>query len=154
MICFALLGGTAFFGYWYMNQFSQVFDDLGASYFANTDLAYPSFSRPDTGLASTTPEIAGLATSTETLTATSTDEVVVDEEMVEEPVVFVLIKETRLGYLNARTGPSTTFEKILELEFGNEYELIEEEGNWYHLKIDEDTDAWVISTFAELLQSR
>ena len=142
LVCFVLLGGTAFFSYWYINQFNQVFNDIGAYNLTNTHIIYQPSNKP-------TPEVAGVAT--------STDETMIDEEITEEPeepVVLVLIKETRLGYLNARTGPGTGFEKILELEPGNEYELIEKENGWYHLKIDEDTDAWVISTFAELLQSR
>ncbi len=173
LISSALLGGTAFFSYWYLNQFNQVFDDMQDSFFAGVYPAHsaiiqdtePVSTTPEveelplttleiTGLPSTTPEDAESALTNSEITGSdsTTDEVIVDEEIVEEPVVFALIGETGLGYLNARTGPGLGFEKILELESGDAYEFIEEEGEWYHLKIDEDTDAWVISTFVELPQ--
>lgn len=65
LMTFILIGGTAFFGYWSLNQFNNVFDNLSASYVANT-LPITSSFKTDVGLASTPPEIAGeLATSTD-----------------------------------------------------------------------------------------
>ena len=65
LLCFVLLGGTAIFGYWSINQFNQAFDNLNTSYLANTNSVYPFFKK-DAGLASTSPEILmTLATSTD-----------------------------------------------------------------------------------------
>ncbi len=151
LVCFAILGSMVFIGYWYMDQFNQTFDD-----FAKNQLTFQSFNRQYTELASrtievlefasTTVEVLEIASTTEPLMASSTD-----KEIPKEPVVMVLIKETSIGYLNARAGPGLAFEKIIKLESGGEYELIKKENGWYNLKIDEDTDAWVISTFVKLL---
>ncbi|OHA94366.1 MAG: hypothetical protein A3C62_00645 [Candidatus Zambryskibacteria bacterium RIFCSPHIGHO2_02_FULL_39_16] len=65
LVIFVLVGGTTSFGYWSIKQFDSVFDNLSATYLANTHSVYPSFKR-NAGLASTSPEILGeLATSTE-----------------------------------------------------------------------------------------
>lgn len=76
LISFVLIGGTAFFGYWSLNQFDSMLDDLSALYTANILTASSSFKK-DAVLASTSPEISGeLATSTGSGQATSTDETI------------------------------------------------------------------------------
>jgi hypothetical protein len=66
LVIFVLIGGAMSFGYWAINQFDSVFDDLSASYFANTHLVYSSFKQnTNIGLDSASPEISGeFATST------------------------------------------------------------------------------------------
>ncbi|MBI2063578.1 MAG: hypothetical protein HYT65_01125 [Candidatus Yanofskybacteria bacterium] len=75
LVIFVLIGGTTSFGYWVINQFDLVLDNLSASYFANINSVYPirgnasngvypSFEQ-NTELASTSPEtLVALATST------------------------------------------------------------------------------------------
>ena len=66
LVVFILIGSATFFGYWSVNQFNQVFDNLSASYLANTSSVYPSF-KQNAGLAFISPEISvELATSTDT----------------------------------------------------------------------------------------
>ena len=65
LIILILVGGAASFGYWSINQFDRVFDNLSATYLANTHQAY-SFLKQRAELASTSPEVLGvIATSTE-----------------------------------------------------------------------------------------
>lgn len=81
LVIFVLIGGTASFAYWSLNQFNNMLDSLSAVYLASTLTAYPSFKR-DADLATTSLEISGeLATSTDSTSpprassgqATSTD---------------------------------------------------------------------------------
>ena len=58
LVCFVLIGGTAFFVYYSLNQFNKAIDNLSASIFANTPSVYPSF-KQNTGSASTSREISG-----------------------------------------------------------------------------------------------
>ncbi|PCI29851.1 hypothetical protein COB55_01380 [Candidatus Wolfebacteria bacterium] len=58
LVTFVLVGSVAFFGYWSIGQFNQVFDDLSISNLANNHLVYQSLSRPVTKRASTTPHIS------------------------------------------------------------------------------------------------
>lgn len=72
LVIFVLIGGAAFFGYWSIDQFDQVFDSLAASHAADTHSVF----RQNAGLASTSRDISGeLATSTDNagLASTSID---------------------------------------------------------------------------------
>lgn len=102
LICFALVGGTAFFSYWSINRFNQAFDHLSAPYLANTRSIYLSF-KQNTGLASTSPEIS------EEL-ATSTDETI--------PVI-TSTTTTATGSASSpqATTPATVTSTDLELSF-------------------------------------
>lgn len=62
VIC-VLVGGTASFGYWTINQFNQAFDDLSASSVANTLTASASFKK-DASLASVSTTTATTSTTT------------------------------------------------------------------------------------------
>lgn len=65
IVVLVLIGGTASFSYWSVNQFENAFDTLSDSYVANVSSVYLSF-KQDAESASTSPEIAGaLATSTD-----------------------------------------------------------------------------------------
>ncbi|MSR78880.1 MAG: hypothetical protein EXS59_01915 [Candidatus Taylorbacteria bacterium] len=71
VVAFVLVGGTASFGYWSMDQFDRTLDNLSAVYFSIIPPVDSFFkSRKITELASSSPEISGLSA---TSTATSTD---------------------------------------------------------------------------------
>lgn len=56
LIVFVLIGGAVAFGYWSINQFNLVFNDLNTSYLASTHEAYSSLKR-EVHSASTSPQI-------------------------------------------------------------------------------------------------
>lgn len=75
LVTFVLIGGTAFFGYWSLNQFDSVFDTLSYLDTANTsvlissskkDVEVASTSLPEIFATSTSEIISGLATATTT----------------------------------------------------------------------------------------
>lgn len=153
LICFALLGGTAFFAFWYMNQLNQIFDDLYTSYQINTHLDYPSFRRPNVELATTTPEIKieGLATSTEELSdltqATTTDEAI---DIIIEQLATVL--DTGTGYLNVRKGPGLGFTKETQVDVGSVFKILDEQEDWIKIEISSTTSGWVLARYIEKQQ--
>ena len=75
LVCFVLIGGTMYFGYWSINQFDTALDNISAPYFASTHSVYPSF-KQNTELASTSPEISGeFVTSTGSELASTSPEI-------------------------------------------------------------------------------
>ena len=62
LVIIVLVGGTAFFGYWSMNQFNQAYDDLGSTYLASTYSARRSF---ELAASSTVAESTATSTVTE-----------------------------------------------------------------------------------------
>lgn len=156
LICFALLGGTAFFGYWYIIQLNHVFDDLNAYYNANTHSTYSSFNKPNVELASTTPEIEGLATTTDVLVdptqATTTDALVnsTTTDAIIETLVTVL--DTGIGYLNVRKGPGLGFGKETQVDVGGVFKLLDEQGDWAQIEVSSTTSGWVLKKYIEKQQ--
>jgi uncharacterized protein YgiM (DUF1202 family) len=65
----------------------------------------------------------------------------------------VLIQETGLGWLNARSGPGRQFEIITRVTPGDEYDLLAEENNWYQID-HEDGKIWVSGEYAEVIQNQ
>ncbi|HMB26383.1 MAG TPA: pilus assembly protein PilM [Patescibacteria group bacterium] len=63
--------------------------------------------------------------------------------------VKVLIKENSLGWLNVRQGAGTDFSIILKVYPGEEYFLLEEDDDWFKIKISEDEQGWVYSSYVE-----
>jgi len=66
--------------------------------------------------------------------------------------IRVLIKQTPAGSLNIRNGPSTNYELIGSAVDGQNFKFIEEKDDWYRISMDEESDGWVISTYAELVE--
>lgn len=69
-----------------------------------------------------------------------------------EIVTKVKIKPTGLGYLNVREGPGTNYSKIGQAPAGQEYDLIDEQDDWYQIQFDERTTGWVYSIYVEKLE--
>jgi Tfp pilus assembly PilM family ATPase len=56
----------------------------------------------------------------------------------------VEVQSTSIGYLNARSAPTTSSEVVAELLEGEVYEFIEEDQyGWVHIRLDESRTAWV-----------
>jgi len=88
------------------------------------------------------------------ISATSTDIIVDDmdnisteEEFIKEEVT---ITDTPTGWLNVRSGPGTSYAKIMKVYPKEAYPLIEEKDDWYKITIDEKTEGWVVSDYATI----
>lgn len=87
------------------------------------------------------------------------DELVVDDtedgvpilDQADEGVVFVTVLPTQIGYLNVRSGPDTTYKQVARVLPGEEYVLLEEDGDWVKIVIDDELEGWVFGTFVEKL---
>ena len=88
------------------------------------------------------------ASSTATTTATTTSALTAPPA----PTFTVRIRPTSVGYLNVRSGPSTTFDTVTQANSGTEYPFIEEQSGWYHIRVDDALTGWVITTFAERIE--
>lgn len=51
-----------------------------------------------------------------------------------------------------RTEPTTKGKKLGVAKGGMEYELLETEGNWYKILLEDGKEGWIISTMAELVE--
>jgi len=73
LVCFVLIGGTAFFGYWTLNQFNNALDNLSASSFAIAKMPPIPFSDKtnEEQISTSAPET--FSTSATSTSATSTD---------------------------------------------------------------------------------
>lgn len=80
--------------------------------------------------------------------STSTEEVVLPIIEKEEEI-NVLILDTPTGWLNVRSGAGTTNEQVDRVSPNEEYLLLEENDNWYKIKINDNTEGWITSQYAE-----
>lgn len=75
------------------------------------------------------------------------------EKPVPQLIPMVRISDTPTTWLNVRTGPGTSFERIARVLPGEEYELLAEENDWYQIEIDEETQGWVTSQYASTFEA-
>ena len=48
-----------------------------------------------------------------------------------------------------RNGPGTNFGEVARVKTGEEYTIVDEQGNWYKISVDGSTEGWVSSQFAQ-----
>ena len=60
----------------------------------------------------------------------------------------ITVKKTPTGWLNVRKGPGIGYSKMGKVYPGNDYELLEEKGGWYKIKVNGDTEGWITSRYA------
>ena len=60
----------------------------------------------------------------------------------------VTILQTPNGFLNVRSGPSTTAAKITTVTPGESYEVVSEESGWYEIKLTDGT-GWISGQYAQ-----
>jgi hypothetical protein len=65
LVTFALIGGVTLFGYWSLNQFDNVFDNLGAAYITNTAPVSLSLKTDSEALATSTATSTDMGTDLE-----------------------------------------------------------------------------------------
>lgn len=61
----------------------------------------------------------------------------------------IIITDTPTGWLNVREGPGMNFDIIGRVYPGEQYPLLEEQGDWYKIKVDQVTESWVTSEYTE-----
>ncbi len=61
----------------------------------------------------------------------------------------VTILKTPNGFLRVRNGPGTNFGEVARVKTGEEYTIVDEQGNWYKISVDGSTEGWVSSQFAQ-----
>lgn len=87
--------------------------------------------------------------STEKEADESADATEVLEEEESEPLETVTILQTPTGFLRVREGAGVTFNEVTTVAPGDTYDFIEEEDGWFHIQLDEESDGWVSSDYAE-----
>jgi len=59
----------------------------------------------------------------------------------------VTIKETPTGWLNVRSGPSTSDKILVKVYTKETYELLDEAQSWYKIKVNDEISGWVFSQY-------
>jgi len=79
------------------------------------------------------------------------DENVIDVVATTTPEIIntVTITDTPTGWLNVRSGAGTEYGKIGKVYPEESYQLLENTGEWYRIKISEDADGWISSQYAD-----
>ena len=72
------------------------------------------------------------------------------DEGAQEGTAKVRIDKTRSPII--RTEPSTKGKKLGVAKGGAEYELLETEGSWYKIRLDDDEEGWIVSNMAEVVE--
>ncbi len=61
----------------------------------------------------------------------------------------VKIKETETGWLRVRSAASNNASEVARVNPGEDYDLIEEEGEWYKISLKNGTEGWISAKYAE-----
>ena len=78
------------------------------------------------------------------------DNEVVDENQQESETLYsVIILETPTGFLNVRSGPSTSYSKISEVFTDDEFVVLKEDNNWVKIMVSEDLQGWITLKYAD-----
>ena len=72
--------------------------------------------------------------------------------LLEEEIGQITIKESVLNGLNLRNGPGTNYTIITKVYPGMNYQLLQEQGEWYKIKVDEETEGWLFATYVIKLE--
>jgi hypothetical protein len=67
---------------------------------------------------------------------------------------MVTILSTPTGWLRVRNGPGTGFEEIAKVAPGEQYLLLEENGSWLKIKIDEETQGWISASYSQINEDK
>lgn len=80
----------------------------------------------------------------------NTEEVIEEEN---EDQIKIKIKETTVGFLRVRSGPTTNDPEIGRVDPGAEFEVIETDSasGWYKIEYKTDSEGWISNEFAEII---
>ncbi|MFC1595130.1 pilus assembly protein PilM [Patescibacteria group bacterium] len=67
-----------------------------------------------------------------------------------EKIDEVIILDTPTGWLNVRSGPGTSFDKIGKVSPSEIYPLLEEKDDWYNIQINSETAGWVSGDYSKI----
>lgn len=70
-----------------------------------------------------------------------------DEAVIIESKIQIVVTETPTGWLNVRSGPSSTYSRIGRIYPGDSFTVLMEEDDWYKIRIEEETFGWVTSEY-------
>jgi len=93
---------------------------------------------------------------------TISEEMVVEQEPVSEEVVEEMVVEQKkttqiiinqgISRLNVRKGPGSEYDIVTKVYPGESYPLLQEQGEWYKIRVDEDTEGWLSATYVLKLE--
>jgi len=61
---------------------------------------------------------------------------------------WVIIQETETGWLNVRMGPGTNYPIIQKVYPGESYPLLDENGKWFKIELEEEKSGWISVRYA------
>lgn len=61
----------------------------------------------------------------------------------------VTIKETETGWLKVREASSSASKEVSRVNPGENYNLLEETTDWFKIQLENGTDGWISSNYAE-----
>lgn len=64
-------------------------------------------------------------------------------------VPMVRVLDTPTGWLNVRSGPSTVYDIMRKVLPGESYELLDEQEEWYKIRLSASEEGWIIKEYAE-----
>lgn len=62
----------------------------------------------------------------------------------------VTVKETGLGWLRVRSGPSINSEEVTKVNVGETFDMLDEQSGWIKIKIDETTTGWTLKDYLSI----
>ena len=145
---------AAVFGYWLYGRGGLFLSNTATSPNPSINREVTSLVFPESQLENTTPGEAGQTQNQPVTDGESTlpnqpapppePEPTPPESGVKE----VLITQTPTGWLNVRAGPGTTYPILTKVYPGQSYPLLQEAEKWYKIKVDLNTEGWVIDQYA------
>jgi len=79
------------------------------------------------------------------------EEVEVVEEKIEEKTTQVVVNQG-ISSLNVRKGPGTEYDIVTKVYPGESYPLLQEQEEWYKIRVDEETEGWLFATYVLKLE--
>ena len=64
----------------------------------------------------------------------------------------IKILPTGTGWLRVRSAPGLSGAEVTKVNVGEEFAMLEESGTWIKIRVDEQTEGWVSSTYIEVMK--
>jgi len=71
------------------------------------------------------------------------------KEKVEEKTTQVIVNQ-EISRLNVRKGPGFEYDIVTKVYPGESYPLLQEQEEWYKIKVDEETEGWLFATYVKI----
>lgn len=65
------------------------------------------------------------------------------------PESKLVVKQTPVGFLRVRNGPSTSSKEVGRVSSGDTLTLLEELSGWYKIKLDDETEGYVSASYVQ-----